>query len=192
MKNSPFLKLSLQGFVVVLVLLTVSIFNAQSALAKGKLNTKTIFYNGEWITRVEIPVINIVANRIVKEAQLPLFKSVETVYENGEKMIHITIKDINIPATGGISNYLESNSSEELEFLPINEMIPNIQAPEQFDTSTDKNTDATNDENSISETRFDKSMHIAKKPVLNRIFNKMLKAGFDFLQKVNDGLFFKS
>ena len=141
-----------------------------------------------------MPEINIVAERIATNDKVPFLKNVETVYENGIKTLHVTMNDINISASDNSSNGFESMMNEDGsgEFLPLNEMIPGNRAESQSEITPANNTGKNANEIISHDYNQIGSVEFAKKPVVNRVVNKLLKAGISLLMKVNDGLFFKS
>ena len=197
MKNLQIKKSNQLATVLSITLLMLSLISVNPSIAKSNLTQTTVFYEGEWITRVDMPEVTIEANRMNKGSTF--LKNVETVYPNGKKTIHVTIEDVMISSTNASSQKAEITAETEynldsnLESYPVS---ANITASSNFKKSyfTDRNMNpSTNQERNLeNKVKVYKKSTTVNKPAFNRVVNSLVEAGFNFLKKVNDGLFFKS
>ena len=197
MKTKLPIKSMLKTAGIIFCLLIVLTINNQPVLAKSGPTWKTVFYKGEWITRVELPEVKIEAYRIIKDTEKPCLKNIETVYENGHKMLHVTMNDIVI--SGADQNAMSTASNTFIENKPEKSML------ESDFIITDRKQNFNKGVASIelAKNKLDNSKTTSasplklmdasnkKRPAFSRIINTMVDAGFRFLQKINDGLFFK-
>ena len=134
MKNLQIKKSNQLVTLLSLSFLMLSLIITQPSFAKTTLTKETVYYQGEWITRVHMPEVTIKANRINKGKVF--LKNVETVYQNGLKTIHVTIEDVMISSvnksklTACISNQKENNFESNLS---INPNTSNITASSNID-----------------------------------------------------------
>lgn len=197
MKNLQIKKSNQLVTLLSLSFLMLSLIITQPSFAKTTLTKETVYYQGEWITRVHMPEVMIKANRINKGKVF--LKNVETVYQNGLKTIHVTIEDVMISSvnksklTACISNQKENNFESNLS---INPNTSNITASNNIDNiiiQERNNTPSNVVENNVEvKMNSGEKIKTVKKPVLNHIVNSLVEAGINFLKKVNDGLFFRS
>ena len=71
-------------------------------------------------------------------------------------------------------------------------MIPTNVAPNQSETNPVITTEEKNNHEISYKYKTGEAAKFSKRPVFNRIVNKLVNAGIGFLMKINDGLFFKS
>ena len=197
MKNLQLKKSNQNAFLLTLGFLMIILTSSQSSFASTTQSRKMVLYQGEWITRVDMPEVTIEANRI-KNNKI-LLKNVETVYYRGIKTLHVTIEDIVIPSTGNANVTSELIDATEFEseqnLSSLNSQLlasSSIKSETIFADGTYYASSKENEENVPVNAKSELEITKAKKPIFNRIINTIFDAGFNFLKKVNDGLFFKS
>jgi hypothetical protein len=197
MKNLLFKKTNQMASLLSLSLLALLITVADPSNAKTSCTRKMVLYKGEWITRVDMPEVTIKANRMEHRNQL--LKNVETVYHRGLKTLHITTEDIVISASGNTGSRNDIKANQEIESMQsfsgykcTSTMISagiydNIALSGPENTKQDEMTAGL-----TADSKSGVELTKVKKPFFSRLANSILDAGFDFLKKINDGLFFKS
>ena len=197
MKNLQLKKSNQNAFLLTLGFLMIILTSSQSSFASTTQSRKMVLYQGEWITRVDMPEVTIEANRI-KNNKI-LLKNVETVYYRGIKTLHVTFEDIVIPSTGNADVTSEMIDETEFEseqnYSSLNSQLlasSSIKSETIFADGTYYASSKENEENAPVNAKSELEITKVKKPMFNRIVNTIFDAGFNFLKKVNDGLFFKS
>ena len=117
MKNLQLKKSNQNAFLLTLGFLMIILTSSQSSFASTTQSRKMVLYQGEWITRVDMPEVTIEANRI-KNNKI-LLKNVETVYYRGIKTLHVTFEDIVIPSTGNADVTSEMIDPTSCKFLHL-------------------------------------------------------------------------
>lgn len=185
---------------VVLTTLSIMMLTSinHSQIFSNTVNTyKAVYYKGEWIASVDLPEVNIKANRINKGGKKPYLKTIETAYENGEKIMHITYDEVNISAVkkevSSNDLFIEDHNVVEAA-TSINGLSKNTTQRSNSNTSI-ANADIknSNENNKINYKWVTKEIASQnKKPLLTRMINKLYTCGYYLIQKVNDGLYFRS
>ena len=197
MKNQRFTNSNLKALVLTLGFAILLLASTNSSFARTTLNRKMVLYKGEWITRVDMPEVTIEANRIKNNKSI--LKNVETVYHRGEKTLHITLEEIVITGAGNndisieVIDNPENKSTNTYSIISTPLLASNSKSFDKIYLAGSYNAlRKENLDNLTTSTKTDLEITRVKKPKFNRIVNNIFDAGFNFLKKVNDGLFFKS
>ena len=148
--------------------------------------------------RVDLPEVNISSTLITKGGITPLLKhvSISSPGANGE--LTILTEDINIIAnrsseirSEAVTKNVTKSESTLIKASDLIEGEKVLKTQSLVSKKESSNQHLSSIINSISENaKVDISPK--KKPLVNRLLNTIIDGGIRFLQKVNDGLFFKS